>query len=345
MKQSQFQYFEGRKKRKEMYKAMNDEMKKEIEKNGFNEKFTVLRGKFDGHEYQFDGKKLSKKTLVIPEIKLSECQIQILYLSINQYCLTQQGFIVQEFVGKILKTGKEVYSLQVGDFVLGRDFSQNCFKDIIVTNQTNLMKLNDKSESNFINYLGNMSSAVLPFELIKNIIIPHHLSNILIIGSGVIAMKLSDLLQKKKIHYCLAIEDTLYSKYQSFGYNVIKVTEIDLLLLHKIDAIIDFKNDFKHYKNLDHQLIYIHLTVLPKQKSSSLLSPNKTHLLPNVYGHASFIEFNCSIDNNTFFNDQKEVSSMVRPHISSVININDNTSVEDSLIRQQEEDETLIVSL
>ncbi|EMH72326.1 hypothetical protein EHI8A_073360 [Entamoeba histolytica HM-1:IMSS-B] len=323
MKQSQFQYFEGRKKRKEMYKAMNDEMKKEIEKNGFNEKFTVLRGKFDGHEYQFDGKKLSKKTLVIPEIKLSECQIQILYLSINQYCLTQQGFIVQEFVGKILKTGKEVYSLQVGDFVLGRDFSQNCFKDIIVTNQTNLMKLNDKSESNFINYLGNMSSAVLPFELIKNIIIPHHLSNILIIGSGVIAMKLSDLLQKKKIHYCLAIEDTLYSKYQSFGYNVIKVTEIDLL----------------------HQLIYIHLTVLPKQKSSSLLSPNKTHLLPNVYGHASFIEFNCSIDNNTFFNDQKEVSSMVRPHISSVININDNTSVEDSLIRQQEEDETLIVSL
>ncbi|EDR28525.1 hypothetical protein EDI_050970 [Entamoeba dispar SAW760] len=328
-----------------MYKAMNEEMKKEIEKNGFNEKFTVLRGKFDGHEYLFDGKKLSKKTLSIPEIKFCECQVKILYLSINQYCLTQQGFIVQEFIGKILKIGKEVHSFQVGDFVLGRDLSQNCFKNILVTNQTNLMKLNDKNESNFINYLGNMSSAVLPFELIKNIITLHQLSNILIIGSGVISMKLSDLLQKKNITYCLAVEDTLYSKYRSFGYNVIKVTEIDSSLLHNIDTIIDFKNDFEHYKNLDHKFTYIYLTVLPKQKDRSSLSQNETHPLLNVYGHASFITFHCSIDNTTFFNDQKEVCSMVRPHISSVININDSKSIEDSLIHQQEEDETLVVSL
>ncbi|ELP86423.1 hypothetical protein EIN_031240 [Entamoeba invadens IP1] len=321
---------------------MNEEFRKELENEIEKPEWKKLKGMFDGKEYKFNGNEVVEEILHLPRVGRLDVVVQISHVCVNKECLKGTQFRATEFAGKVIKVGRDVSSCRVDNFVIGRDLAQNCFKEIVVTNFENIQREEKHSPNDLINTLGNMSTAVLPYETLQYVTVRPS-DNVLILGTGVVAQKLYEMLDDKHIRSFIVVPDKMVRKYTTMGYNAVSIQVVDEVFVDKADVIFDMSNKFEVLDNIRTSTTYIYLNC--DNPLGDHLRENETRVLSDVKGHATFMSVKCPSNSEAFFKSHNKAKYLLRPHIHSVVNIVDKKLVLEVLIAQQQEDETVIICL
>ena len=165
---------------KELNETTRNQISEESDKTRKRkEELNKLRIQFGGKEYSFEegnNEIISKELELRKSLKLhlNEVLIEVLYISINRNEWIQTNnrknkLNVHYFIGKVLQKNIGIHSLNVDDYVIGRDLNQQCFKTNLITTINNIRKIDEMTENEMISLLGNFNSGTKTLYLLEEI--------------------------------------------------------------------------------------------------------------------------------------------------------------------------------
>ncbi|KAL7721531.1 hypothetical protein QTN25_001199 [Entamoeba marina] len=128
----------------------------------------------------------------------------------------------------------------------------------------------------------------------------------------------------------MVVPPNLFNKYKKANYNVIEDYSITPTFLKNIKVVIDVSDDCKFYDDLSCNSTYVHLSIEQKHhKGLYKLAENEEKSLSDSEEHATMINFSCPSNLVNFFDCFEKVSQIIKPHIDSIISVNEVELVED----------------